>query len=220
MAVAFFDLDKTLISRNSASLWIRSELRGGHITRRIALRGMGYIVQYHLGMTQMEHALRYAVSILTGLREADIVARTRAFYEAEVAQLYRPGAREAVERHRAAGDRLVLCTTSSSYLSEAVCAELDLETALCNRFEVDDDGRYTGRAFEPLCFGPGKVALAQRWLVQNGERLEDAVFYSDSTSDLPMLEAVAHPVVVNPDVRLRRVARRRGWSLEDWGEPT
>lgn len=219
MRIAFFDLDKTLIAKNSATLWIRSELRGGHISRRTALRGLGWVIKYELGVAGMDYALRKGVALLTGMREADLLKRTRAFYDKDIKHQYRPGGIDALERHRAAGDKLVLLTTSSNYLSEEVARELRLHDYLCNRFEVDDDGRYTGLPVEPLCFGDGKVGFAQQYLATVGAQLTDCVFYSDSSSDLPMLEAAGERVVVNPDPRLKRTARKRGWTIEDWGRP-
>lgn len=217
--VAFFDLDKTLISRNSATLWIRYELAGGQISIQQALRAMGWVLRYNLGATELGGPIRRTVALMAGHLEAPVRDRTRRFYDECVRPLYRPGARTAVERHRAAGDRLVLLTSSSSYLSEAVSAELGLDEYVCNRFEVVADGTYSGRLIEPLCFGPGKVALAGAYLERHGLSFDDAVFYSDSHSDLPMLEAAGRPVVVHPDPRLLRHARRRGWEIVDWGTP-
>jgi HAD superfamily hydrolase (TIGR01490 family) len=217
--VAFFDLDRTLIARNSASLWIRWEWEGGRISKRQALQAVGWVLRYNLGATEMGGVLRRTVGTLRGQVEAEMRARTLDFYQARVRATFRPGARPVVETHRAAGDRLVLLTSASNYLADAVRDELGFDDVVCNRFEVDADGRYTGRAHEPLCFGPGKVTLAQRYGAAHGARLEDASFYSDSRSDLPMLEAVGRPVVVHPDPRLHRVARRRGWEVVTWGTP-
>jgi HAD superfamily hydrolase (TIGR01490 family) len=217
--VAFFDLDRTLIARNSASLWIRWEWDGGRISPRQALQAVGWVLRYNLGATEMGGVLRRTVGTLRGQVEAEVRARTLEFYAARVRSTFRPGARPVVEAHRAAGDRLVLLTSVSNYLGDAVREELGLDDVVCNRFEVDAAGRYTGRAFEPLCFGPGKVTLARQYVEARGARLEDAVFYSDSRSDLPMLAAVGRPVVVHPDPRLRREARRRGWEIVTWGVP-
>ena len=218
MRIAFFDLDKTLIGKNSAGLWVRSELRDGHISKRTALRAIGWIIQYRLGFAAMDHAVRRGIALLAGLDEAVLAERTRVFYRAEVASLYRPGGLQALHAHRDAGDSLVLLTTSSAYLSAEVSRDVDLDDYLCSHFETDADGRFTGRAVEPLCYGPGKVTAASAYAQAHGADLRDCAFYSDSASDLPMLEAVGRPVVVDPDPRLRRVARRRGWEIADWGE--
>jgi HAD superfamily hydrolase (TIGR01490 family) len=215
--IAFFDLDKTLISRNSATLWIRFELAAGRVTRWQALQALTYVVRYSLGAVDMEDAIRRSVAMIAGQSEAELRERARLFYAQLVRPLFRPRARAAVDAHRAAGDRLVLLTSSSNYMSELVCRDLGLEDYVCNRFEVDADGRYTGRPFEPLCFGAGKVQLAERHVARCGLELADAVFYTDSISDLPMLEAVGRPVAVHPDPRLRRLAKQRGWELVDWG---
>jgi HAD superfamily hydrolase (TIGR01490 family) len=215
--VAFFDLDKTLISRNSATLWIRFELAAGRVTRWQALHALTYVVRYSLGSVDMEDAIRRSVASIAGQPEAELRERALRFYDALVRPLYRPGAAAAIAAHRAAGDRLVLLTSSSNYVSELVCRDLGLDDYLCNRFEVDADGRYTGRPIEPLCFGSGKVELAARHAERSELSLTDAVFYTDSISDLPMLEAVGRPVAVHPDPRLRRAAKQRGWEIVEWG---
>ena len=215
--VAFFDLDKTLISRNSATLWIRFELAAGRVSRWQALHALTYVVRYSLGSVDMEGAIRRSVASIAGQPEAELRERALRFYDALVRPLYRPGAAAAIAAHRAAGDHLVLLTSSSNYVSELVCRDLGLDDYLCNRFEVDPGGRYTGRAIEPLCFGAGKVQIAARHAERCRLSLADAAFYTDSISDLPMLEAVGRPVAVHPDPRLRRAAKQRGWEIVEWG---
>jgi HAD superfamily hydrolase (TIGR01490 family) len=219
MRIAFFDFDKTLISRNSATLWIRFELAARRITFRQALRATAWLVQYSLGASDMTAQIRQTIASLAGQREADIRERTRTFHALHIRPLYRPGAIAAIETHRRAGEHLVLLTSSSNYLAEEVCRDLRLDDYVCNRFEVDASGRYTGRPIEPLCFGAGKVLLAERYAAGRGAALRHATFYTDSHSDLPMLEAAGDPAVVHPDPRLRRLARRRGWRTLDWGTP-
>jgi phosphoserine phosphatase len=93
---------------------------------------------------------------------------------------------------------------------------LKIEHVVSTVFEVDERGCFTGRAVQPLCLGEGKVTRARVLAEAHGFRFEDATFYSDSISDLPLLERVGEPVAVNPDPRLRRVAERRGWRIERW----
>lgn len=218
LSIAFFDLDKTLISRNSATLWIRFELAARRISRWQALQGLGWVVRYSLGSADMSEAIRRSVATLRGQPEEEMRQRARLFYDQLVRPLYRPGALAAVQEHRHRGHRLVLLTSSSNYVSEEVCRDLGLDDFLSNRFEVDGEGRYTGRPVEPLCFGAGKVLLARRYAEARGATLDECAFYSDSSSDLPMLEAVGQPVAVHPDPRLRRLARQRRWPTADWGD--
>src|SRR5262249_61938344 len=93
-----------------------------------------------------------------------------------------------------------------------------LDAALCTRFGVDGAGAHTGRPVGRLCFGAGKLEYAEAYAQQRGVSLSDCWFYTDSYSDLPVLERLGHPVVVNPAPRLRREAERRGWPVEWWGE--
>jgi len=217
-AIAFFDFDETLIVGNSGNLWIRRELKAGHITTWQFLRAAVWMARYKLGRASMEDAIRAAIGSLRGLSEKELRARTRAFYEEEVRVLYRTGARPALERHRAQGDSVVLLTASSLYLSELVAEDLALDDVLCNRFEVDAEGLHTGRTVGTLCFGAGKLPHAEAYARARGVSLADCYFYTDSYSDLPVLERMGHPVVVNPDPRLRGAAERRGWPTEWWGE--
>ena len=95
---------------------------------------------------------------------------------------------------------------STSAYSAVVASEL----------EVDAQGLFTGRFVEPLCLGNGKIVRARRFAEEHGFTLAEAAFYTDSYTDLPLLEVVAEPVIVNPDPRLERLAKKRGWRIEEW----
>jgi HAD superfamily hydrolase (TIGR01490 family) len=218
VSIAFFDFDETLIVGNSGNLWIRRELRQGHINRLQALRAASWMVRYRLGFASMEEALRTAIRSLAGTPEQTLRERTREFYEEEVRHLYRTGAREALGQHRVDGDACVLLTASSLYLSELVSADLALDAVLCNRFQVRD-GLHTGESEGELCFGAGKLRYAEDYALRMGVALADCTFYTDSYSDLPVLERVGAPVLVNPDRRLRKEAKTRGWRVVEWGGP-
>jgi HAD superfamily hydrolase (TIGR01490 family) len=219
MAIAFFDLDKTLLAVNSGSLWIRRELALGHITRMQALRASMWLARYHMGFVSMQDALVQAISHLQGVGERPLRERTARFYQELVRSQYRPGALRSLEEHRAAGDSLVLLTSSTGYLSELVARDLGLHAVLCNRFEVDASGIHTGRPLGEVCFGEGKRYYAQAYASEAGVPLSACSFYTDSYSDLPVMEVVGRPVAVHPDRRLRREALRRGWPVVDWGVP-
>ena len=119
------------------------------------------------------------------------------------------------EPYRQAGDLLVLLTTSSAYAAEAARRQFALHEVLCTRYEIRD-GRFTGAIVDPVCFGVGKVTLAEALAGRLSIDLDRSSFYTDSVTDLPMLERVGHPRAVNPDGRLAREARRRGWPVLDW----
>jgi HAD superfamily hydrolase (TIGR01490 family) len=219
VGIAFFDFDKTLIAVNSGLLWVKRELRLGFLSWWDALRASAWIVRYQLGFVNLEAGVRMIIQSLEGSREDELRTRVRSFYEEQIKSLYRPGGKEMIERHRGQGDRLVLLTSASSYLAEEVARELAFEDVLCNRFEVDEGGLYTGRPLGEICYGAGKLLLARAYADGRGVALERCAFYTDSMADLPLLDAVGEPVAVNPDPRLRRLAVQRGWKVADWGEP-
>lgn len=217
--IAFFDLDKTLLAVNSATLWVRSEVQLGHMSWWEASRSTIWLLQYQLGVVGLDHVVEELIRSLQGTREAELAGRVEAFYRQRIRGLYRPGGRAAVEAHRSAGDRVVLLTSASCYLAEAVARELRLDDVLANRFEVDAGGRYTGRPLGSICYGRGKLDVAEEYLASHGARLSECSFYTDSMTDLPLLERVGKPVAVHPDPRLRRLALGRGWPVADWGTP-
>ncbi len=215
VAIAFFDVDKTILAVNSSSGWLKREVRGGHIGHRDALRVVFWLALYNAGFSGLERVIVDQSRKMRGVRESSIVERAERFWLEEVRYLIRDGARAAIERHRERGDEIVLLTTAPSYLTASVAAEVGATAYLCNRLEVED-GAFTGRMQLPMCYGAGKVAHADEYARKVGVALADCSFYTDSYSDLPMLAVVGSPVAVHPDRRLRRHAQQRGWPIEEW----
>ncbi|MFO0749309.1 MAG: HAD family hydrolase [Myxococcota bacterium] len=215
---AFFDLDRTLIPFNSGMRYARWEHRAGRLsTLRLAQSGL-WLTLYHLALVDMTRAYEKAVALYRGIPAAELAARTREWFDAEIEGALVPAGRAAIDEHRAAGRRTVLLSSTSGWMAEVVTARWRLDHWLANVFPTDAAGFLTGRVERPLCYGPGKVDHARRWAAEHGVDLGASWFYTDSHSDLPMLEVVGHPHVVNPDPRLRLVARRRGWPVLRWDE--
>jgi HAD superfamily hydrolase (TIGR01490 family) len=216
LVAAFFDLDRTLIDVNSGVLYALYEYRAGRIRSLQMLESLLWTALYHLSLVDIEVAYRRALAHYRGERESVLLERTRAWFEQDVAHRLQPGARAALDEHGRQGHRTVLLTSSSCYMAQIVAGAWGLDDWIANGFPTDESGRLTGAIEAPFCYGSGKVARAEAWAEQHGADLALAYFYTDSLSDLPMLERVGHPRVVNPDPRLRRTARRRGWPILDW----
>lgn len=217
--IAFFDLDKTVLSVNSGVLWVRREVALGHLSKRQALRAMMWLARYQLGFASAEQMVGEAVEQIAGTPSAPLRERTERFFHEEVKHTVRPGALTAIAEHRAAHDALVMLTSSTNYLSELAAAALGFDAVLCNRLEVDAQGLHTGRVVGRICFGEGKLVHARAEAERRGVELSACAFYTDSYSDVSVLEQVRAPVAVNPDPRLRRHALRSGWRVVDWGVP-
>lgn len=215
MAIAFFDLDRTLISVNSGQLWVRRELRLGHVTRWQATRAAAWIAGYHLGYSRIERVLEDAIATLAGVAEDEIAARTTRFYQEEVAGTARAGARRVLEEHRGRGDRL-----GPAHLGLDVLERARLRGAGPGRRPLQPlpgrVGTVHRQAGGRAVLRPGQARARARLRGVPGESLADAAFYTDSYSDRAVMEAVGRPVAVHPDQRLRRLAAERGWPVVAW----
>lgn len=213
--VAFFDMDLTLVGANTGKLWIRDAFRRGEIGKWTLARLSFAALRYRLGVMDPGPLMRQAASTLAGKPERELAARCEAFFREHVKPLVLPRAVERVREHQERGERVVLLSASTPYVVDLLGVHLGADHVLCTRLEVVE-GNLTGRIVDRPCYGEGKRATAAAWAEAHGVSLEHAWFYTDSIHDLPVLEAVGNPVAANPDPRLERVARRRGWPVEDF----
>lgn len=204
-------MDRTLLTANSGSLWLRFERREGRINRRQLARGLGWMLRYQLGILDMAKITEKALALSVGEGADDLTARCERWYLEMVRPTISAPVVERLRAHQAAGHRTAILTASTQFGAAPLARELDVEL-ISTRLEVRE-GRLTGQVEPPLCYGEGKLARALAFAESGGASLADAWFYTDSISDLPVLQAVGHQVVVNPDRRLSRHARRAGWPI-------
>lgn len=209
---AFFDIDGTVLSVNTAPLYARYMRRHGRARRRDLLRTAFYLLQYRLNLLDIDRAMERASGLIAGQSEAEVAAFCEQWYRDVVRAYLVPEMIGLIEHHRRAGHELALLSSSTSYLAQPLARDLGVEHLLVTRLEVVG-GCFTGRAIAPVCYGPGKVHWAKAFATDHAIDLAASYFYTDSVTDLPVLELVGHPRVVNPDRLLRREARRRGWEI-------
>jgi HAD superfamily hydrolase (TIGR01490 family) len=209
-------MDRTLLSKETASMYVRYQRTIGEATTRDLLRTLGWVAQYTVGTLDMQKVAARALKTLEGVPEIVVASRCDDWFRHSVERYVTDGGRAAVREHLAAGDACAIVTGASFYASRPLARLLGIPHVVSSVFEVDERAVFTGRPVEPLCFGAGKLARAERFAEQAGLPLDEAVFYTDSHSDLPLLERVAVPVAVNPDPRLRRIAAARGWRIAKW----
>lgn len=212
---AIFDMDKTLVRANTGIRYAQWRVREKKMKARELARVLGWSVQYTLGVVDAEAVSRFAARTLTGIDEQAFAEECLGWFRADVLPLVAERARAEVEKKRREGFVLAILSGSSPYAAEPLGRELDIPHVLCTRLAVSE-GRFTGDVVLPLAFGRGKVELANAWAKDHDVDLGKSVFYSDSISDLPMLEHVGEARVINPDPRLSWQARRRGWPIEKW----
>jgi len=218
---AFFDLDKTVIASASMVAFGRRFYDAGLISRRTVVRGLwGQLVYLHLGASE-EKLTRMRESILTLTRGWD-QSRVGAIVEDALTSVVEPiiyaEALEVMAEHRRAGRRIVIVSASPIEIVAPIGRLLDVDDVLASQAQVDTDGRYTGEmAF--YAYGPFKAEAMLRLAEDRGIDLAGSWAYSDSYTDLPMLEAVGHPVAVNPDRPLAKAAKDRAWDVRSFARP-
>jgi HAD superfamily hydrolase (TIGR01490 family) len=213
-AAAFFDLDKTLMEGSSAIHFARAGYRSGLISRRQMARDAWEHFVFRLEGSTDEKSDALRTRILDGIageREVDLARLGPEILAGILPRLYREVLEEAWA-HQDAGRPAYIVTAASQELAESLARVLVLDGGIGLRSEIRD-GVYTGRPAGPFTYREGKAVAIRELAEREGIELSASYAYSDSESDLPMLRAVGHPVAVNPDRELERVARDEGWRI-------
>jgi HAD superfamily hydrolase (TIGR01490 family) len=208
-------MDRTLVRVETASLYVRYQRDIGEARPMDSLRVAWWVLLYTFNLIDAPRVAARALAQLEGMAETALAARCDDWFRIYVAQHVSDAARIAVQRHQERGDLVAIVTGASPYAARPLARMLGIDHVLATELEVEQ-GRFTGKPVLPLCYGEGKVVRARALLDRQGIRLRDTTFYSDSVTDLPLLEAVGEAVAVNPDPRLLRAARQRGWTIERW----
>ncbi len=217
---AFFDLDKTIIARSSSLAFSRPFYASGLINRRTVLRSAYAQFVYLVGGAdhdQMERMREYLQSMAAGWP----VAQVREVVAETLHELIDPivydEAVTLIEEHRDAGRDIVIVSSSGGEVVEPIGAMLGANHIVATQMVIED-GRYTGE-ISYYAYGPTKADAIRAMAETYGYDLDASYAYSDSQTDLPMLEAVGHPVAVNPDKELARIAREREWPVMRFNRP-
>ena len=215
MEAAFFDLDKTVLARSSMMAFAPAFFRAGLLQRHNLLKGAAsqlVYVRWGAGPRRVARIQRSVLSVTCGWDQAEVRRLVGAGMDDAVDPITYAEAVTLIAEHRAAGRRIVLVSAAPEELVEPIGTRLGADTVIASRAVLDERGRYSGR-LERYAYGPAKAELVEDLARREGIDLEQSWAYSDSITDLPMLEAVGHPVAVNPDRALRRVALLRGWEV-------
>jgi HAD superfamily hydrolase (TIGR01490 family) len=218
-AAAFFDLDRTLLSRSSALALAGSFRRRGLISRGQLARAAAWQVLFAMRGAN-EEAVRRAsedgMAILAGFRVDDMKELVREAMEPVLKPLVYKEPLELVKVHRERGEPVWIVSATLQEVIDEVARELGFDGAIGSTCEIVD-GVYTGRS-EHARYGGRKADGLRELAAARGYDLAASTAYSDSHTDLPFLEAVGNPVVVNPDAELRRIARDRDWPVLEFRE--
>ena len=211
MTLAIFDLDNTLIAGDSDHLWGEFLCDRGIVDSvHFRARNAAFYADYQRGDLDIEAYVAFALEPLAGRSVQSMAELQREFLHQHIQPLMLPAAEALLAAHRARGHRCLIITATNEYVTRPIAARLGVQELLGCGVEVVD-GVFTGRPSGTLTYREGKVKRLQEWLSEEREALDGAWFYSDSHNDLPLLERVDNPVLVDPDPTLASVGRERGW---------
>jgi len=217
--LALFDLDGTLLAGDSdhafGEFLIRLGWADGADYRR---RNDEFFALYEAGRLDIAAYVEFCTAPWRGRDGAELAAARARFIDDFARPALHPAALALVRRHQDAGDSVAIVTATNDFVTRPIAHLFGVQTLIATELAQDASGRVTGAIAGVPAFRDGKVQRVAQWLASQGRSLADftrSTFYSDSSNDLPLLEAVSHPVATNPGAALRRIAQQRGWPVID-----
>ena len=211
MSLAIFDLDNTLLAGDSDYSWgeflVAKNLVDAELYR---ISNDRFYEQYKAGTLNIQEYLAFSLAPLTHYSMDELDVLHDEFMSTYIEPMMLPKAQALLNEHRARGDYLLIITATNSFVTHPIAKRLGVDDILASDAEIIDN-RYTGKSTGTPCFQNGKVTRLHDWLSTHKYPLDGAYFYSDSINDLPLLELVPNPVVVDGDERLSAAAKERGW---------
>lgn len=212
--LALFDLDHTLLSADSDDEWFNFLVERGSVDRTTEVAAHADLARrYREGDAGTLEYCEFFLRFFVPHERSTLLAWRDAYMRERIVPRIPGSARDLLERHRA--DLVVIATATNRFLTEPIAAELGVAHLIATEPELRD-GRFTGRVLGTPSFREGKAARVEQWLAARGQSLaafSQSWFYSDSINDRTLLERVTHPVAVDPDAQLGRLARERGWQI-------
>ena len=213
MALAIFDLDNTLLAGDSDYLW------GQFLVQQALVDGDWYekenqrfYDEYKQGELDINEFLSFSLQPLASMEMERLHELHRQFMAQSIEPILLDKADALLKKHRQQGDFLLIITATNRFVTEAIAERLGVDDLIATEAEIIN-GRYSGQPTGIPCFQDGKVKRLNSWLATTGHSMADSWFYSDSHNDLPLLEAVDHPVAVDPDDTLEQHAEMKGWTV-------
>jgi HAD superfamily hydrolase (TIGR01490 family) len=220
-SAAFFDLDKTIIAKSSVLAFGRPFYREGLLSRRSIVKSLyAQVVFMMVGADEQKmEKLRVAMSAMTrGWNRDHVASIVRETLTDVIEPIIYAEALELFDEHHAAGRKVVIVSSAPLEVVQPLAEFLGADEGVGTRAAVDADGNYTGE-LEFYAYGAHKAQAIRELAARQYINLPMSYAYSDSITDLPMLDVVGHPVAVNPDKELARIAREREWEMRDFERP-
>ncbi len=211
--LAIFDLDNTLLAGDSDALWGEFIAQHGHVDKEeYARENQQFYADYKAGTLDIDAFLRFSLKPLSQLSMDELAVLHKKFMQQTIVPLISTQARALVQQHREQSHELLIITATNRFITAPIAKEFGIDNLLATEPEIKNN-QYTGQVEGIPCFQHGKVTRLNNWLQQTGYNLDNSWFYSDSHNDIPLLEQVSHPVVVDPDDKLAQHAKQHCWKM-------
>ncbi len=210
---AFFDFDNTLLAGDSGKIGFKYMWKEGYASTPFVLKLLFYNQLFKRHRITTERMAHLCLEFYKGQEYQMFLDGADEYYEELIRPRISPNISARLEDHRKQGHLIVILSALVCYLLEPVKKDLGIDCVRCTKLEVGPGGILTGRADGPVCEGEQKAVEARKLAEERDLDLSRSFAYGDHLSDLPMLEAVGHPFLVEPDPVVTAIARRRGWPI-------
>ncbi|HSV98276.1 MAG TPA: HAD-IB family hydrolase [Spirochaetota bacterium] len=215
MIVRFWDMDHTILDNDCDVSWKLFLIEKGIAPRGDLDRIVHFWEQYEMGRLDPVSFNEFQLREFAGRTAGELDALSAEHFEKVVRDKLYGDALKMIKEQREAGDIACMITATNAVIASHVAVYLGFDYIIATMLEISD-GRYTGKISGEYCVGAGKIPFMREFCADRGSGLNESYYYGDSIADLPVLEAVGNPVVVNPRETLRRIALERGWPIMDF----
>lgn len=213
MALALFDLDNTLLEGDSDYQWGVFLVEKNLVDQQEYEQANQYFYdQYKEGCLDIVEFSSFCFKPLAARSFDELATLHQQFMQEHIIPVIRAKAQSTIDKHRQQGDTLMIITATNTFIATPIAKYFGIEHVLATQPKIVN-GRYTTDIDGTPCFQEGKVTRLNEWMKAHQQTLAGSYFYSDSINDLPLLEAVDTPIVVDPDDSLKQVASERGWQI-------
>jgi HAD superfamily hydrolase (TIGR01490 family) len=210
--VAAFDLDKTILTINSSKLVVTSSRKIGLMSNRDFWQAVYYSIVYKFDLKDANQIVNKMTLWLNGIKESRVVDLIDSNVLSIIINLIRPEMHNIIAEHRKNNAKLVLLSSAIPYLCEPMAKHLEMDDVICSMLETKE-GVFTGKSKRKLVFGTEKAVRLKEYCKENNFPLDTAWYYGDAYTDRFVLQSVGNPVCVKPEMKLKRMARKRGWEV-------
>ena len=206
-----FDLDNTLLAGDSDRNWGIFLAENNIVGPSYLDESEKFYKNYYDGNLDIDGFLSFCLEPLVSNEMSDLIKFREQFIEEKIKPIITKSGKEVVNKAIADGKTVVIATATNDFVTRPIADLFNVSTLIATEFEIKDNS-FTGNIVDVPCFRDGKLKKVEKWVQKNNFQLSEATFYSDSFNDLPLLEKVKHPIIVDGDDKLREIGNNNNWK--------